>query len=186
MAQLFQSLIDRINTESAITPEDIKEEIAQTIIACIQPIFKEITSGTNTILLENIIKEKLGLYCEIMPEWRVHINVSDTVMNPDFLEFPHALIQKALEDINEKDFSAIPPEEILRLLEELITDVCEKFLNTVIFSNPAFIKIIEHFIQTFDKNIALMTQPPIQMTLYETQASPSSESSSCKRPGMYL
>ncbi len=182
MAETFASLTARVHAQDpTITPEELEGLIACRIKESVDNLLKEIVTGSDTISLRQAIKDRFNLPCRIALATSLYIKVADA---DDEQKNPDVPFKEAILAIMEKDFSIIPPEEILRMTSRAVNDYCDYLLEAGIFSNVEFVKLAGYFLEKFGECITVLVRYPA--VLHFGQSRPAATPSVYERPGLYL
>lgn len=180
-------LIERIrNKDPELTSQKLEKEIAHCIGMKINEVIKQTITDGHVALLQEIIKNSLGLSCEIAPALSLYVNVSDKPDQEIVIEsFSSLPFEKALGIILEKNFCTLSDEQVLELTERVINEACGQFLNNVLLVHPLIMKISQRFTEFFHEQLMVQLRNPARMII---NMSPPPQDAIIPpiRPGMYL
>lgn len=180
-------LIGRIrNKDPLLTPQELEKEIAHCIGMKINEVIKQTVTDGHVALLQEVIRDSLGLSCEVAPALSLYVNVSDRLDQEIVIEpFSSLPFEKALGAILEKNFCTFSDEQVLELTERVINGACEQFLNNVILVHPLIMKICQRFTEVFHEQLMVQLRNPARMII-NMGPPPQDPTTPPIRPGMYL
>jgi len=180
-------LIGRIrNRDPVLTPQELEKEIAHCIGMKINEVIKQTVTDGHVALLQEAIKDSLGLSCEVAPALSLYVNVSDKSNQEIVIEpFSSLPFEKALGVILEKNFCTLSDEQVLESTERVINEACRQFLDNVLLVHPLIMKISQRFTEVFHEQLIVQLRNPARMII-NMGPPPQDATISPIRPGMYL
>lgn len=165
MAETFESLTARIQAQDpTITPQELEKLIAHCVGEMVGEILSNIVIGPKTVALQEAIRERFNLPCEIAPAMSIYVNILNETELVEVTPFSSLPFEEEIKNIMEKDFSAMTPQDVLALVSDTVNNGCDHFLDAIIFSNHELLKLFKQFMQTFDAHITVIKGNPL--TLY--------------------